>query len=366
MSNRAADCQPIVSQAAVQTGSAAQSRPQAGQASLQDKSGCRTQTKYDRLIVQSPWMGDRFETILRRAPSDLRLLFSSVTSIELVGDIAGDSYRNWSGGIRMSAQSLWRSQDERDTLNLTDIPDTRFATSLLLRHSWSNIRSGQSYDEFNRRSANRLWNNERDIDQIYLAFVDRLYHELAHAATNMNLNSLSQLDPLQTAVQVLFAVPAPEIEVQLNEQFPLNAVRLHEVATGYYTTRPVRDSITRLTVADVATEFENDGALELYSYFSNNEDIATLFAATMMKFHYNTQKTLGFAIKPDGAVSCENIVLEWGVRDRLANPVVKQRAQFVANFIFSNRVDFNGFFNGISNNEQAVLAGTNWCEVRGE
>jgi len=100
------------------------------------------------------------------------------------------------------------------------------------------------------------------------------------------------------------------------------------------------------------------------SIFSDSEDVATLFEATMMKYHYNSQQTVGFASKQTGSVTCDSISMVWGVRDRLTNPLVAERARFVSEYIFSDRVDFVGFFAGLALDEQSIDKGTTWCDVR--
>ena len=134
----------------------------------------------DRVIATEYWMGVRFESILQRAPLDVRLLLSSVTSIELDGDSPGNIYRIWSGGLKMSAQPLWITEAEKNTVDLTVVSENGFATQLSLRHAWSNNRAGTAYDEFNRRTKSLLWNGARDIDQIYHGFLDGLYLSLIH------------------------------------------------------------------------------------------------------------------------------------------------------------------------------------------
>ncbi len=318
----------------------------------------------DRVIVQEPWMGERFEQVLSRAPEDVLWLLSSVTHIELAGDKPGDFYRTWAGGIKFSAQPLWLSEEERLTLDFSDVADNRFATHLNFRHPWSNNHQGDAYDEFNRSTATRRWNGERDFDRIFLSFMDGLYHELSHAAVYVNPIRLVDIDSSRRVHEVTYPVQGPDIRISLRNLYPLKLDRMRVLSDSYYAASSLPDALKGIGTDEVVQAFSEDGAMELYSYFSDSEDVATLFQATMMKYHYGASKTVGFANKPTGRVTCESVILKWGVHDRLANPVVAQRAQHVANAILSGHTNFTAFFSNQSTTEQPIEANTPWCDVR--
>jgi len=317
----------------------------------------------DRVLVDEPWMGQRFEQILTQAPDDIRLLMSSITAIELVGDTPGNQYRIWSGSLRMSAHPLWLTDSEKNTMDFSDNSDSRFATALQLRHTWSNNLGGIAYDEFNRRASLRQWNGERDFDQILLSFVDGLYHELGHAASYVSLNDLNQLDENQTALNATYRTGA-DLTKLLVEQLPLNTEVLRPLAKSYYARVETSSEIEALTASEAASLFNADGAVELYSYFSDGEDFATLFAATMMKYHFSANKTVGFSAKPDNTDTCDSFNLVWGAYDRLANPTVANRAHLVSDLIFSDRVDLNDFFLNLPGSQREIQSGTSWCMSR--
>jgi len=317
----------------------------------------------ERVIVDEPWMGERFEDILRQAPDDIRLLMSSITAIELVANTPGNMYRIWSGSLRMSAHPLWITDSEKSTLDFSDNSDSRFATNLLFRHPWSNSLDGISYDEFNRRTSSRQWNGSRDFNLIFLSFLDGLYHELGHAASYLNLNELSQVDENQSAVDVTY-YNGTDLSQTLAEQNPLNIDTMRPLAKSYYAQTEAPLEIESLTASEVAALFNADGAVELYSYFSDGEDLATLFAATMMKYHFNAQKTVGFSIKPEITETCSTFILVWGANDRLSNPTVANRAKYVADLVFSDRIDFNAFFRNLPQDQRTIPSDTSWCDSR--
>jgi len=44
--------------------------------------------------------------------------------------------------------------------------------------------------------------------------------------------------------------------------------------------------------------------------------------------------------------------------------LLAERARFVSEYIFSDRVDFVGFFAGLALDEQPIAKGTTWCDIR--
>ncbi len=107
-----------------------------------------------------------------------------------------------------------------------------------------------------------------------------------------------------------------------------------------------------MSAEDVGALFEDDMANAMYSYRTELEDLAMLFEATMMKYHYGFELDIGFTNKDD--------ILGWGARNRIAKSDISDRALFVVKSILPSKTDWDEFFAKDVGKSKLLDIGKNW------
>tara|TARA_B100000676_G_scaffold48534_1_gene47483 strand:+ start:5799 stop:6200 length:402 start_codon:yes stop_codon:yes gene_type:complete len=81
-----------------------------------------------------------------------------------------------------------------------------------------------------------------------------------------------------------------------------------------------------LTPGDIAGEFPVDRASDYYGYSTTREDFAMLFEEAMMLYLFDVDRDVGITNNPESGVPCADYIVEWGVRNRVTDPLVRARA----------------------------------------
>ena len=91
------------------------------------------------------------------------------------------------------------------------------------------------------------------------------------------------------------------------------------------------------TAADVGEFMGSDGAIQFYSYSTIREDLAQLTESVIMSYRYDSITNIGFAQKPanEDSYTCDELLMSWGRRNRLADPLVNIRARRAADLVLS-------------------------------
>jgi len=315
-----------------------------------------------RVLVTHDWMGVRFEQMLRRLPNDIIGLFAPVTSIVIGSDVRPSSFSSFRGRIRLDPGYLWLSVPEKRTISVDDDYRSDFGAGLKFKGFWR-MAIGDNYATPYSSIRDE---NSREIGDLDISMARLLYHELAHANDFVQASELSTLPLDFTPRDAAAELDNSAVWRRLYDQEQLTAQRsfLYGLAAVRYQDRePDADQLT-MFAGFVGSEMGNEGKMTFYGYSRQPEDVATLFAAAMMNYHYDVDYHVGFADKPDieGDVFCNDYKVAWGVRNRLASPLVAPRAKFVVDSIMQPSAARDQFFATGLGESAPLRNGAGWCE----
>ena len=287
----------------------------------------------DRTYVSHPWMGDAFKHFLETSATqdDMLKLLRATTAVVISYDIRPSFYWVATGAIYLDAGSLWRTPEERDTLNTR--PDYRsgFGNDLNFSTSWRYVKNGEYYYPVitTGNASERLSRTDSELEAS-LGYL--LYHELAHAndffdhtewgelAMNESpLSSYNDSNPLSTG---------------LDNAMPLTSSELHALADVRYKGEQSSATQRSYTASQVANWFEEDGAVTFYAYSTERQDLATLFERFMMLYRLGASADVGVFSREN--IDDGSFVITWGQRDRINDSNLTMRLEYVASRILPN------------------------------
>ncbi|MCK5922731.1 MAG: hypothetical protein KAG66_17445, partial [Methylococcales bacterium] len=310
----------------------------------------------DRLLVTHDWMGDRFAEVVQAAP-ELTVLFASVTSIIIGSEVRPSGYSPYFGGMILDPGYLWQSVEEKLSVSIEEDYRSGFGDEL----GFESRRAFTINGEFAYRRGSLNDNLTREFEDVLLSTVRLLYHELAHANDVFPPTTIAELDRSLQVTPAFDQIGGERLSWQLEALYPLNDSLLHSLQAVRSNGDDATEDEKLLTAAEVGQLFSEDGAASFYSYRNSVEDFAVLFATTMMKLAHGVQTNVGFVDKIDGEPGYCDYLTAWGVRNRLANPVVAQRAHWVVTQIYGESEEFNQFMLNDLGMEETMLAGVGWC-----
>jgi len=310
----------------------------------------------NRVVVSHDWMGERFEQLLDVLDDDIKILLGATTAIVIDSDIIPSYYSAMTGAIYLDPKGLWLTPEEAKTLYIEiSNPDGNgtisvieedyrvdFGEKLKFLDIWRYVKNNDYAIKYYPIDQNLT----RGVEDIKYSMARLFYHELSHAN---DFNPPSLITSLENNLSVwdnaLKNYP-DWISVQLNEVSPLKSEIMRHLANVLNDGEEPTLEATLMTSEEVGTHFGGEGAEDLYGYrYTRLEDSAMLFEATMMKYHYGIEKDTMFTANPsdDETVVCADYTIGWGERNRIANPLVKPRAMFVAQ-MFLPVHDWSTFF----------------------
>lgn len=279
-----------------------------------------------RVAVSHDWMGERFEALLTRLPDEIIQLFGAVSGVVVSYDIRPSYYWRLTNAIYLDPADLWLTNPEKATI-LTD-PDYRagFGSSLKFLSIWDYMLGEQfAWDNYSLSG-----DEERTLDDIVLTNAQLILHELAHANDVFPprfWNSLDLNKKPDLAAQDLVSRWA---SFKLDNQYPLTSSLMYEVGEVLFQGVDASSDILALSAADLGTAMAPDGANDDYNYSTIREDVAMLFEEAMMTYLYGTDRIVAFLDRPviDNP-SCDDYLVGWGQRGRIASPQMVPRVQLV-------------------------------------
>ena len=193
-----------------------------------------------------------------------------------------------------------------------------------------------------------------------------LYHELAHANDFIQYNDLADVSGDMTPWQAAAALEDTQVWRELYNEVQLTAQTSYLyglAAVRYFDDEPTEFQAS-VTADFVGAEMANEGKMTFYGYSTPREDVATLFASAMMKYHYDVDYHVGFVNKPvdNPQASCNDYKVSWGVRNRLAGGQVAPRAQLVVNKMMRPSANRDQFFASELGAESSLRIGAGWCD----
>ncbi|NND92197.1 MAG: hypothetical protein HKN42_15155 [Granulosicoccus sp.] len=315
-----------------------------------------------RVLVTHDWMGRHFESVLDDAPEGMITLFGALTSIVIGSTVRPSNYWTGTGGIQLDPGNLWLTIDEKANVSIQQDYRNDFGRDLQF---WDigTLREGNSpairYFSLTDRQ-------ERTLKDIRIPMYRLLYHELAHAVDYLPAASIATLDITMTPTDALFQNREFFLSPQLANELPLYSQTLYDLALVSFGGEQASELQTGLTPAYVGGEMAIDGAVRYYAYSTWREDFATLFATTLMKLEFNLDYYLAFVQKPQNEqhYSCSELTVGWGVKNRVADPLVSPRARWVLESVYGSTPGFDAFFATRLGTASPMITGVDWCTNR--
>ncbi|EGW54908.1 hypothetical protein [Candidatus Endoriftia persephonae] len=315
-------------------------------------------TIMERVLVSHQWMGQRFEAALALLPVETLKLFRSVTAIVIDSDIRPSHYRTSTAAIYLDPAYLWLTNAEKADISKQEDYRTDFGADLSFDYLWRYV-SGSSYAY---ESYDLNGTEERTLDDIRLPLSRLLYHELAHAADFAPPDRIASLNPSISVYETIRSVENDWLSNRLYRQQPLVSQELDSIASVLYDGQTADQTQQQMEADYAGALLQNDGANHLYSYYTQYEDLAMLFEAALMKHYDDIDMDIAFAGKPAAEEPvCEDYLVGWGERNRIAAESVKGRAEFAAESILPGATDWSVFFATIVGMPQSMVVGEDWC-----
>ena len=280
-----------------------------------------------RTVVSDPWMGPRFEQILRAIPADMLKLFRGTTAVVIGSKIRPAFYTAATGAIYLDPQDLWLTPAERQSIDWE--PDYRavFGDSMQFisydlyvagnAPAWT---PSYAYNDFESRS----------LQDIVLPMANLLAHELAHANDAMPPALLSAVAGNETVLDASLRFEAWSPSLQLLTTYPLSSSFLYQLGEVLFFGAPVSESILQLSARSLGLEFAQDEANALYAYATPYEDTAMLVEEVLTSYYFGVDRIVSFLDLPPGEPQdCTEYTVQWSSINRAAKPAVKERARLV-------------------------------------
>jgi hypothetical protein len=317
-------------------------------------------TKADVLaqtVVSHPWMATRFSQLLDKMPKDMLQLFRGVTAVVIGADIRPSHYNPDTGAIYLDPEGLWLNDAERTTISTDADFRSEFGNELSFRTTWRYVKGNSDAWNYYSLTSSGV---TRTINDIVMPMADLLFHELAHANDFMPPLLLASINPARTASEQLLANESSLISSDLTHRLPLNSSMQFALADVMFSGVKATANQKQLTAAQVGVDFEIDGANDSYNYTSQYEDVAMLFEEVMMKYHYKTDRDIAFTDAPTSSGGlCNEYIVRWGVRNRIANPLVQSRAKLIVQQVLGIN-DASTYFTNVGAIKNLSL-GIDWC-----
>ncbi|RJG50481.1 hypothetical protein [Motilimonas pumila] len=319
----------------------------------------------DRLVVSDDWMKTRFQQLLEHpnTAKELLPLFQSVRAVVIASDIRPAYFNLYTGAIYIDPYYLWTTNAEKNTINKE--ADYRGEYSKTFDFSTA---SRFVYDNQYLFNFSLFNSAERSIDQVVVHAATVLFHELAHARdifhdsylANISADDVSRLSQLVEAHRTNFE----------HKQLFINTFELHDstmkrLSQALYGGAAVTDDLKALRPEEVGYMLESEGANDQYAYYHSAEDLAMLFEESMMKLIYRVDRDVAYTSNPDEYTTCNDRVVAWGQRNRIAASEVRPRAHMVTKRILANAtanelLAVDEFFNNLGSPTALPLVG--WCD----
>ena len=284
----------------------------------------------DRTYVSHPWMGDAFKSFLETSATrdDMLQLLRATNAVVISYDIRPSFYWVATGAIYLDANNLWRTPQERDTLNSRPDYRSSFGNELEFTTSWRYVKDGAYY--FPAINSSNVANRQpRDAKDVEAALSYLLYHELAHANDFFDYTEWQQLD--NSASPLSSYDDTSPISTRLTSSLPLTSAQLHALAEVRYSGTTATSSQRSYTALQVANWFEEDHAVAFYSYFAEREDLAMLFERFMMLYRLDAEADIGVFSRE--TLEDGSFIPSWAQRNRVSDDNATMRVDYVVSRI---------------------------------
>ncbi|MFO6423371.1 hypothetical protein [Motilimonas sp. KMU-193] len=290
----------------------------------------------NRVVVSDQWMAKRFEDMLKQSnmPNTMLPLFQSVRAVVISKDIRPAFFSPYSGAIYIDPDFIWLTNSEKATINKDEDQRAEYARQF-------QFEATQRFVKDNARAFPPGTLNdqtERSLAATVPVLASLLFHELAHARDAYHHTFLDTLTPSDTRLSDIYnsrTIPVMNEQV-FTSTFALTNKNMKSLSQALYGGETPTAEQKAYTAADVGAMLEGEGANDQYAYYTGYEDFAMLFEETMMKYHYNIDRDVVYLEVPETYTKCDDYIVGWGQRNRLAASEVRPRAQAVARKALAN------------------------------
>lgn len=315
----------------------------------------------DRLIVSHKWMGDNFKQVLSLMPDDMKLLFRSTTAIVIDEAIRPSYYWTGTGAIYLDPANLWLMNNEKGNIIKGDDFRSSFGNKLSFKEFRVYTNDGVKAFNTSGKLNNKI---ERTLDDMRFPLMRLLFHELAHANDMASIRYMKNVDRNDTIFKAIRnnINMGNTISRKLHNSHPLTSTELYSLARVRFKGNTPTEAEKGMKADYVGALFSNEGAIIHYSYSSYSEDVAVLFEAGMMKFHFDIDIDQAIVSYPKNKVNkvCSDYVVGAGSRNKIAGNYAKKRMLTVLEYIFPGRTYSN--VQDWVGKETLKVAGKSWCE----
>jgi hypothetical protein len=315
-----------------------------------------------RLVISHDWMADNFIAALEEInDQDLLNLFKALNTIVISYDIRPSFYHSNTASMYIDARYLWRNSTEWEMIYKKDDFRNEYQTEFLF-DTFLRYVDASSNEYITWSNSYSATYNSRTSAQIAPGLFKLLSHELAHANDFLPPELLSTLGD-SGKIYDDYIHPTVNINNELSDALPLTSYLLFEAAQIAYGGADMTDQIRMASASEAGSAFDGDGAADLYGYSSPAEDVAMLFEAFMMYKKYGAVSDVAFVTIPTiDDDSCDDYLVKWGQRNRLADRNVKQRAIMVSSRILARDITLE--LSSISSSPIDMVTDIGWCSSR--
>lgn len=318
-----------------------------------------------RVVVSHDWMAERFRAVLSELPADIPTLLKATTAIVIDADIRPSHYSTRTGALYLDPEKLWLSNEEKSTISQRKDFRSDYGEGLRFRDAWRYVKdNAKAYKKFPLDG-----DETRELKDILYLVAAVLYHETSHANDSFPESGRTNLNN-NDSVYYAYLGNSASIAKALGEKYPLKSEFLFDMAQILMVGLLPADSQKETDAESMGVALESDGANDIYNYVSPatslavavlHEDVAMLFEETMMKYHFNIDRDVAFLRDDSFGKKCDDFILKWGVRNRIADPRVIERAKLVASLVNPGQ-DLSGFFPAL-NAPMPLPVNMGWCST---
>ena len=312
-----------------------------------------------RTVVSHDWMALRFRRVLARLPQELLNLFSATTAVVIAADIRPAYYTTATAAIYLDPQFLWTTVEEKNTISKASDARSAFGEALRFVPLWRYVEGSGYAWEYDSLDGPET----RDTGETVLQMAALLFHELAHANDLLPPSMMGTVSSSSTTLEAAEQLEASGVSVGLNNTQPLTSSLWQELGGVLFRGESVTEALQLVSAEQAGLAFEVDGASEPYAYATIYEDTAMLFEEVMMKHHFDIDREVAMTELTDSSdrEACNYFAIRWGMRNRVADPLVETRARYVLEEILQ-RNDVSSYFSKFVG-ARRLTNNRDWCNV---
>jgi len=145
--------------------------------------------------------------------------------------------------------------------------------------------------------------------------------------------------------------------------YPLTSNALREFAKVRYRGEQATASQQSTNATQMGALMSVDGAIKFYSYSSQHEDLAQLVEGVMMGYYFDSPTNIGYTQKPvdEDNYNCGDLLVSWGQRNRLADPLVSVRARAATELVANVTPELNNYMESSLGAPEMMITQNDWC-----